>query len=130
MKYDVSMHIPKEVDGLLEAYRKPDVALMQRCLKNIRNLIKDKKFQSDLDDYAKKRLEQITNLTKKADDAVKMIITTKNFNELYIDVQEMGKDLTLAMDSIEQDYWDHVKDYITLYLHEEQKVEDDEGDGE
>jgi hypothetical protein len=132
MKYDVGMHIPTQVEALMIAYQKTpvDVPAMERALDNLKNLIKDKKFTKDLDDYSKKRLNQITELTGKALDAAKTIAGAKSFNEIYIDVQEIGKDLTMAMDSIEKDYWNHIKDYITLYLHEEPREVEKEVDEE
>jgi hypothetical protein len=82
----------------------------------------------DLGDYSKQRLDKLNGLMVKALDAAKTILGTKDFNELYIDVQEIGKDLTLAMDSVEKDYWNHIKDYITLYLNGEE--EDEPGEPE
>ena len=121
MKYDIGMHIPTQVEGLMIAFQKADVLAMERSLDNLKNLVKDKKFLKDLNDYQKKKIEQINQLTVKALDAAKTIVGAKSFNEIYIDVQEMGKDLTMAMDIIEKDYWNHIKDYITLYLNEEQE---------
>jgi hypothetical protein len=126
MKYDIGMHIPTQVEALMVAFSKADVPAMERSLDNLKNLVKDKKFLKDLDDYNKKRFSQLDALNKKADDAVKTILSTKKFNELYVDVQEMAKDLTLAMDDIVKDYWNHIKDYITLYLYEEPKDVDED----
>lgn len=127
MKYDISMHIPTQVEALLVAYQKNpvDIMGMERALDNIKNLVKDSKFHKDIGDYQKKRLEGLEQLAKKAFDAAKTIQKAKNFNELYIDVQEIGKDLTMAMDSIEKDYWNHIKDYITLYLNKSEQGVDD-----
>jgi DNA repair ATPase RecN len=132
MKYDIGMHIPTQVEALLIAYQKNpvDLAGMERALENIKNLVKDSKFHKDLNDYSKKRLDQLNQMSKKAFDAAKTIASAKDFNEIYIDVQEIGKDLSLAVDNVEKDFWNHIKDYITLYLNKSEKDVDEESDDE
>jgi len=85
-------------------------------------LIKDTKFKNDLDDYDKMRKDQLAKLSYKAIESIKTLIENhKNFNELYIDIEEIKNDLLVAMESVEKDYWKHIKEYVTLYLNKPEK---------
>jgi hypothetical protein len=119
MKYDVSNHIPTQIELMLVSFQKADVAGLERALDNMRNIVKDKRFHAALDDYNKERIDKINALNTKALDAAKTIVSAKNFSELYIDVEEIKNDLVSTLDGIEKDYWNHVKDYITLYINQE-----------
>ena len=126
MKYDVSMHLPSQVEGLMLAFQKADVPFLERCLNNIVNLVKDDKFQKDIKEYQERRMKKIEELTSKALDAARTVKDAKSFSELYVDVEEIKNDLVSSIDLVEQDYWDHIKEYVTLYLHEETKADNDE----
>jgi len=127
MKYDISMHLPSQIEGLMNAFQKADVPFLERSFNNIKNLIKDEKFQSDIKDYQDRRMKKIEELSKKALDAAKTINEAKSFSELYIDIEEIKNDLVSSIESVEQEYWDHIKEYITLYLNKE---ENNDPDGE
>jgi len=116
MKYDLNIHLPAQLEGLMLSFQKADIPTLERSLSNIKNLIKDQKFQSDIKEYEKKRVEEIDRLTKKAYDAVKTIDNAKDFGELYVDIEEIKNDLIASVDLIEQEYWNHIKEYITLYI--------------
>jgi len=126
MKYDVSTHLPSQIEGLMIAFQKADIPLLERSLNNIKNLVKDDKFHKDIKDYQDKRMKKIEELSSKAFEAAKTINDAKNFSELYIDVEEIKNDLITSIETIEQDYWDHIKEYITLYINEETKEDEDE----
>ena len=125
MKYDISTHLPSQIEGIMIAFQKADIPLLERSLNNIKNLVKDDKFHKDIKDYQDKRVNKIEELTNKAFDAAKTINDAKSFSELYIDIEEIKNDLITAIETIEQDYWDHIKEYITLYINEEPKDEDE-----
>ena len=126
MKYDVSMHLPAQIEGMMNSFQKADIASLERSLSNIINLIKDEKFHRDIKDYQKKRMEKIEELSKKALDATKTIKESKSFSELYVDIDEIKNDLVSSIEVVELDYWDHIKEYITLYINKEENEKDTE----
>lgn len=130
MKYDVGGHLPSQVELLMVCFQKADIPGLERALSNIRNLVKDKRFQKALSDYDKQKLAKINEINDKVFDAAKTIMDAKSFSELYVDVEELKNDLIKSLESVELDYWDHVKDYITLYLNKEDVEEEDDGGGE
>ena len=125
MKYDINIHLPAQVEGLMNSFQKADVAALERSFNNIKNLIKDEKFHNDIKDYQEKRMKKIDELSKKAFDAAKTINDVKSFSELYVDIEEIKNDLIGSIELVEQDYWDHIKEYITLYLNKEENSNPD-----
>lgn len=119
MKYDVSGHLPSQIDGLIQGFQKADIPLMERSLDNIRNLVKDSKLKDALDGYKNARLDKVAELEKKALDAAKTIRESKTFSDLYIDLEEIKNDLLAALEQMEREYWNTVKELITSYVNEE-----------
>jgi len=103
MKYDVSMHIPTQVEGLMIAFQKADVPGLERSLENIKNLIKDNKFHNDIKEYEMQRIKKIEGLGKKALEAAKTISEAKSFSELYVDVEELKNDFMSSLELVEKD---------------------------
>jgi hypothetical protein len=128
MKYDTTVHLPSQIDALIGSFQKADIPGMERSLDNIKTIIKDKKFRGVLNDYQLNKLDKIDELQKKAALAIKTINTSKSFSDLYIDIDEIKNDFIQSMEGLERDYWNNVKEFITLYIHEEPKEEPDDSD--
>lgn len=126
MKYDTTVHLPSQIDALINNFQKADIPGMERSLDNIKIIIKDKKFREALNDYQLKKLNKIDELQKKAVIAVKTIKDSKSFSELFIDIDEIKNDFIQAIEGLERDYWNNIKEFITLYVHEEPKEEEPE----
>ena len=126
MRYDVSMHIPSQIEALIQSFQKADIPGMERSLDNIKTLVKDKKFKQILSDYETNKKTKIDEILFKSLQAAKTIAEAKTFSDLYIDVEEIKNDCMAALEALEREYWNDIKDYVTLYFHEEPKTEDDE----
>jgi hypothetical protein len=126
MRYDVSLHVPQQIEALLNGFQKADIPGMERALDNIKTLVKDKKAKQALEDYLKEKKMNIDKIQQKSKEATKTIlqaIEAKDFSDIYIDFNEIAKDFGEALEMLERDYWNHIKDYVTLYFYEEPKTE-------
>ena len=116
MKYDMNAHLPQQVENLLNGFAQGDAALLERIKTNIKDIVQDKTFLKDMDDYDKRKLEKITELMNKAKDAIKTMVETKNPDELFVDAQGILNDLTTALGTIEGEYWDTIKSYVIGWM--------------
>lgn len=129
MSYDIRGHLPPQVELLLQCYQKMDVDGMNRCMDNIRSIVRDTVFISSLDEYdaeLKKALEDIEADTMKQ---YKDTPGHTNFVEVYQWVSEMVKDVELRINKVHFDYWDNIKKYVLLYvdsLYQQQISSEDE----
>ena len=128
MKYDVSNHVPTQVELLMLAYQKTpvDVAGMDRALDNIKNLVKDKVFRDKLKAYDKERVELIEKQNQKAVDRTKKLDGFKFFTEWWVNAEAIREEYVGGLELIERNYWNHIKEYITLYLNREFEAEDEQ----
>jgi len=128
MKYDVSNHVPTQVELLMLAYQKTpvDVAGMDRALDNIKNLVKDKVFRDKLKAYDKERVELIEKQNQKAVDRTKKLDVFKFFTEWWVNAEAIREEYVGGLELIERNYWNHIKEYITLYLNREFEAEDEQ----
>ena len=118
MKYELMAHLPQQLENLYNAFAQGDAELLDRVLNNIKDIVKDETFQKDLKDYDKERNEQFEKLQKKALDGIKALTDAKNINDVYIDINEIQKDFTGALNSMEGEYWDKVKEYISEWANQ------------
>ena len=118
MKYELMAHLPQQLENLYNAFAQGDAELLDRVLDNIKDIVKDEAFQKDLKDYDKERNEQFETLQKKALEGIKALTDAKNINEVYIDINEIQKDFTGALNSMEGEYWDKVKEYISAWANQ------------
>ena len=123
MKYEIMAHLPQQLENLYNAFAQGDAALLDRILDNIKDIVKDETFQADLKDYDKERKEQFEKIQKKALEAIKTLSEAKDINEVYIDLKEIQDDFTAALNGMEGEYWDKVKEYISEYA-DQLKVEE------
>ena len=118
MKYELMAHLPQQMENFYNAFAQGDAALLDRVLDNLKDIIKDKSFQNDLKDYDKERKEQFDKIQKKALDGIKALSEAKDINEVYIDLKEIQDDFTAALNSMEGEYWDKVKEYISEWTNQ------------
>jgi hypothetical protein len=126
MKYDVSGHMPSQVEALINSYQRADVPGMERAIDNINNLIKDKKFKDNLKKYDIERHEKITEITKKALEGLREILKEEDTSTIFIDVDEIRKDMFNLLEETEKGYWNAVKEYITLYINQEDETDEEQ----
>lgn len=112
----MNAHLPQQVENLLNGFAQGDAALLERIKTNIKDIVQDKTFLKDMDDYDKRKLEKITELMNKAKDAIKTMVETKNPDELFVDAQGILNDLTTALGTIEGEYWDTIKSYVIGWM--------------
>ena len=115
MKYEIMAHLPQQLENLYNAFAQGDAALLDRVLDNIKDIVKDEAFQADLKDYDKERKEQFEKIQKKALESIKTLTEAKDINEVYIDLKEIQDDFTTALNSMEGEYWDKTKEYISKW---------------
>lgn len=111
-------HLPQQLENFYNAFAQGDPELLDRVLSNIKNVVKDDTFQKDLKDYDRERNEQFEKLQKKALDGIKALADAKNINDVYIDIGEIQKDFTSTLNSMEGEYWDKVKEYISEWANQ------------
>ena len=126
MKYDVSAHVPSQVEALINSYQKADVPGMERAIDNINNLIKDKKFKDNLNKYKQERQQKIMDITKKALEGLKEILKEEDTSTIFIDVEEIRKDMYTLLEENEKGYWNALKEYVTLYLNQTETIGEEE----
>ena len=126
MSYDINIHLPQQIENFLNiiASPKPDVNQLERIKQNIINLIDDSDFQVDMNSFEKTRQSKTKELINKAIESVKTIASSKNTEELFIDIDEIRNDVTNALNVVESDYWTNIESYMIKYLNSQN---DDDG---
>jgi glutamine synthetase adenylyltransferase len=130
MKYDTTVHIPSQVDSLLLSFQKADIPAMERALDNIRNLAiteKNKNFKKALDEYKAKKQQSTKRIEEEALAGAKAILQqSKTLNEIFVIIENIKNNVVIALEELERDYWNNIKEITLLHIHEEPKEELDE----
>jgi len=126
MEYDISIHLPQQVENFNQAYAQGDPEALERIKQNIMRLIPDGGFHKDMMEYEatrKKRIEQLM------DDAIKTIRnTTENASgeKTLLSINDTQKQLGDALNSVESEYWDTIGMYMISWLNEQQEQPNEE----
>lgn len=116
MEYDIKVHLPQQIENLLQAYASGDIETLTRVKDNLLDIIEEKTFQKDLKALDEEKIKHIDTIKKKAMDAVKLLSEVKTLDEIFVDVEEIRNDLVLGLNNAETEYWEGLKDYIIGYM--------------
>ena len=124
--YEISIHIPQQIENFMNimATPQPDVGQLERIKNNILNLIPDDTFHKDIMDYENRRKTKIKQLIDKAIQSIKTLVQTKNTQELFIDIDEIRKDVAEALSTVESDYWTKIEQYMISWLNNSGNIEE------
>jgi hypothetical protein len=116
MIYDTDQHLPAQVDYLLQAYIKPDVALMQRIMDNIKNLMNDKGFHNAIKQNEKEIELKRKGIKETGLNGLKAIKDMENYDDAVNLIQNMVGFTTVELDELERTYWDNMKNILLHYI--------------
>ena len=120
MVYDTNVHLMSQVELFLNFYSSGDVGGLIRCCDVIKDILEKEgvnDLKKNVESWDKqKELEKlklvkgsIKKILDKADMAYKTIVEAEDGESLFIDVQEIQKDLMESLGVLERDYWDSVR---------------------
>lgn len=112
MEYDIKTHLGQQIENFLNAFAGADVQAMERIKKTIMDIYKNTDDVSILlavQNWDKKRQDEVGKIWMKAKEGLKTIASTKNNEELFIDVDEIKNDIIKALNMLESEYWDSIR---------------------
>ena len=121
MEYNTEIHMPQQIENLLQAYASGDVEALTRIKDNLMDIINDNTFKNDLKAFESDKAKSIDNIKKKALDAIKTLSEAKNIDSVFIDYEEIKADLIKALNETEQEYWESLKDYVIGWTQQMEK---------
>ena len=120
MVYDTNIHLMSQVELFLNFYSSGDVGGLIRCCDVIKDIFEKEgvvSLKENIENWDKqKELEKlklvkgsVKKILDKADMAYKTISEADEGESLFIDVQEIQKDLMESLGLLEREYWDSVR---------------------
>jgi len=106
--YNVGMHIPQLLECFVQDFRAGDINKLKNDKTILMKLIQDKKYHNMITSCDNIRKTKYDKLVKKALESLKTIQETTKPEELFIDINEIVKDLGEALDEAEGDYWETI----------------------
>jgi len=106
--YNVGMHIPQLLECFVQDFRAGDINKLKNDKTILMKLIQDKKYHNMITSCDNNRKTKYDQLVKKAIESLKTIQETTKPEELFIDINEIVKDLGEALDEAEGDYWETI----------------------
>lgn len=114
-EYDVSDHLPQQIEFFLNGLSSGNVEVLETTKNNImdifRNMDEDNVVLS-IEDWDKKKQDKVKDIWEKALESVKTVAQTKNKEELFIDIEEIKKDVADALYSLEREYWNSIRSLL------------------
>ena len=110
--YTVENHIPQQLEVLLNA---TDGPVFEHAYTNIRYIVKDKKFQDDLDGYEQDFEQQTQTIEKNTLESVKKAVQGKNLEDMLNTIDECLNAAQADVNRITNEFYDTVKKYILLW---------------
>jgi len=112
MGYDKKMHLPQQIEFFLNGFASGDRVALERVLSNIKDLLKDTDLVKRIGIIDKNMENKIDNVKDKAIESLKTLLESKNTDDLFIDVNEIFKDTQDALNEIDADYWEKIREYV------------------
>jgi hypothetical protein len=113
MVYDVKNHFGQQVENFLNGFAAGDIGIMVRSLDNFKSLAESSDMKTVLSTLEKwdneKNVGAIKNIHKKAMDAVKVISSSDNIDNIFIDIEEIKEDAENAFKELNGFYWEKVR---------------------
>lgn len=117
-EYDFKMHIPQQIENLLQAYASGDPAALERVKNNVEVIVNDEVFKKDLKDFDSERASQLDNIERTALEGLKTISNAKNVPIAEQNLLEIKNKYMVDLNTVESEYWENVKEYIVGYVKE------------
>lgn len=114
-KYDLRMHLGQQLEFFLNGYTSGNLDVLERAKRTIMDLYKnmdDDDVIGAIEAWDKEKQSEITKLWDKARESIKTIATTKKGEELFIDIDEIKKDVLVALNELEVEYLDSIRDLL------------------
>lgn len=112
MSYDMSVHIPTQMEFLLNALVKGDERVIDITIGNIKNILNDDNFTKDLDDYKTKFDKTLAGIEKNALERVKNGSDIKTLDDIVYLLNQVETQRITAYN----DFINNVKTFIILYM--------------
>ena len=112
MSYDIGIHLPVQVEQLLEAIAKSDMRGINISLNNIKEIITDETFHKGLNEYQKEFENFTQEVEKNVINAVKNPSEIKTMDDILNIVNQGIKDSGSAYG----EYIDKIKTYILEWI--------------
>lgn len=120
MKYDMKIHLPQQMENMMQAFASGDAAALERTKENIKEIIIDETFQKDIAEYEKKREETIEDIQTEAfNNALECVANAqeqKNLGAMLDGINEMFKGINEEISTVDGKFWDNIKTYITGWV--------------
>jgi len=117
MTYDKEVHIPQLVEMFVQDFRAGDIEKLQNDKTLLLKLIDHPEFKNFIGSCETIRDKKTQELFKKAQEAVKILLETKNPEELFVDLAEIQNDLSGSLMGVERDYWETIFSKLTETIH-------------
>lgn len=112
MVYDMSVHLPRQVELFLEAVNLKNEELYDQTLDSIKELINDKKFIKGLDEYEENMTTRNKEIEKNILKEIQDVVKTKNMNDVILKLNQGIKDVN----DNNLNYIKTVKTYILAWI--------------
>jgi len=111
-EYDISDHLPQQIEYFLNGLSSGNIEVLETTKNNImdifRNMDEDGVVLS-IESWDKKKNDKIKDIWEKALESIKTVAETKNKEELFIDIDEIKKDVAIALNTLENEYWNSIR---------------------
>lgn len=110
--YDKKVHLGQQMENYLNAFASGDSTSLERILSNMKDIINDGSFKTDLEGYEKARQKSMTEAMKNATENAKKLVEAKNIGEILVVVEELKNGLQAELDIIEGKHWEKIRSYL------------------
>lgn len=110
--YDITIHLGSQIENFLNSYDQADVETMVRVTDNFKDICKNAglpQLVKQLDEWETYRKGEISKTWKKARQSLETLLTAKNGEELFIDMEEIKNDVVTGLNKLEKEYWDSIR---------------------
>jgi len=121
MEYDKKIHLAQQIEFFLNGFASGDSVALERVLSNIKDILDDTDVAKKIDLIDKNKANKINDIKQKAVESLKTLVETKNSDELFIDIEEIFRDTETALNTLEIDYWEKIREYILKSVDQDEK---------
>jgi len=112
MTYDKKMHIAQQVENFMNSFAQGDSGSLDRCLSNLKEIIDSDILEEGILMADRTKKQELDKLWVKAREAIKTASENDDKGKVFIDIQEIQKDLSESLNLLEMDYWETIRRYI------------------
>ena len=121
MKYNTYAHLPSQIETFLNAYNQGNPEILERTYSNIKDVIQDKTFHKDIDEYKNKLEQEIKQLEKNTLETIQNASKTKTIDDIIQTLNQAENKLQ----SLNNSYLETIKSYIVGWTSQLDLTEDE-----